>query len=305
MLWHWLKDNHRTHNTTHSPPPPLPLHISANNNTSHPAKDRANNNTNQDPTTRARRAKERANIRDSTARRTQLLRHLTLPEHWDCCNKSFTINPQWYTSHSSLGSGLHPLALQKLKTHALHTFWWETDPACIQHFEQTFNINHTFMGDVWNIDIRELVDHNPSTCNSRHENTHYNSTPVQRPLQDPRQPSRSPRTRRVTLTTHGWHRMVYTPVDPRTPHRLPDGERSPARLDTRTVWRHHRPMGHNTHRPRRCRWTHGIKTQTVVEHYPMGTSPRDDLISNTLATDVDRTPSIHQTTQPDCRRPTT
>ena len=56
-------------------------------------------------------------------------------------------------------------------------------------------------------------------------------------------------------------------------------------------------MGHNTHRPRRCRWTHGIKTQTVVEHYPMGTSSRDDLISNTLATDVDRTPSIHRDTQ--------
>ena len=56
------------------------------------------------------------------------------------------------------GIGTASLALQKLKTHALHTFWWETDPACIQHFEQTFNINHTFMGDVWNIDIRELVD---------------------------------------------------------------------------------------------------------------------------------------------------
>ena len=56
------------------------------------------------------------------------------------------------------GIGTASLALQKLKTHALHTFWWETDPACIQHFERTFNINHTFMGDVWNIDIRELVD---------------------------------------------------------------------------------------------------------------------------------------------------
>ena len=76
------------------PPTPLPPHIPPNNNTSHPAKDRANNNTNQDPTTRARRAKERANIRDSTARRKQLLRHLTLPEHWDCCNKFSTVNPQ-------------------------------------------------------------------------------------------------------------------------------------------------------------------------------------------------------------------
>ena len=56
------------------------------------------------------------------------------------------------------GIGTASLALQKLKTHALHTFWWETDPACIQHFEHTFNINHTFMGDVWNIDIQELVD---------------------------------------------------------------------------------------------------------------------------------------------------
>ena len=56
------------------------------------------------------------------------------------------------------GIGTASLALQKLNTHALHTFWWETDPACIQHFEQTFNINHTFMGDVWNIDIQELVD---------------------------------------------------------------------------------------------------------------------------------------------------
>ena len=88
------KDNHRTHNITHSPPLPLPPRIPTNNNTSHPAKDRANNNTNQDPTTRARRAKERANIRDSTARRKQLLRHLTPPEHWDCCNKFSTINPQ-------------------------------------------------------------------------------------------------------------------------------------------------------------------------------------------------------------------
>ena len=43
---------------------------------------------------KGQKGKERANIRDSTARRTQLLRHLTLPEHWDCCNKSFTINPQ-------------------------------------------------------------------------------------------------------------------------------------------------------------------------------------------------------------------
>ena len=56
------------------------------------------------------------------------------------------------------GIGTASLALQQLNTHALHTFWWETDPACIHHFQQTFNINHALMGDVWKIDISQLVE---------------------------------------------------------------------------------------------------------------------------------------------------
>ena len=90
-------------NTQYNPFPPTPLllHRTRNNNTTPLAKDKASSNTNQDPTTRVKRVREKVNIRDSTARRTQLLRHLTHPELWDCCDKSFTTNLQRYTSHSS------------------------------------------------------------------------------------------------------------------------------------------------------------------------------------------------------------
>ena len=84
-------------NTQYNPFPLVPPPTQNMQYQYHPgplAKGKANDNTNQAPTTKDRRAKEKANIRDSTARRTQLLRHLTHPELWDCCDKSFTTNHQ-------------------------------------------------------------------------------------------------------------------------------------------------------------------------------------------------------------------
>ena len=56
------------------------------------------------------------------------------------------------------GIGISTLALQKLNFTVLHTFWWEIDETCISIFNKTFDINHTHMGDIWDVDPKELAE---------------------------------------------------------------------------------------------------------------------------------------------------
>ena len=144
------------------------------------------------------------------------------------------------------GIGTASLALQRLNTHTLHTFWWETDPGCIHHFKQTFDINHTFMGDVWEIDIPHLVE---TLRGHLMPGTKILITTAP-PCKDHSKIRDSPpglTGQDGSLLQHmvdiEWAIRLLIPTSNRDPH----GKRTTTRINTRTLRRHHRPMGSTPH----------------------------------------------------------